>query len=104
MSDPMAHFRARFVRRCVDDRARIVAAMESWEGGAGDARGELIGIAHGLAGAGGTFGFAGITERAAEFEDRLVAEPQPQPGDVRARLDALLREIDAVIAAHPPGD
>lgn len=94
MNDPMASLREKFTRRCVGDRARIASAFALWENEDRSARPELIQIVHGLSGAGGTFGFDRLSERAADAEARLL---EHSSADVcRDAVEALLAELDAI--------
>jgi len=54
-------------------------------------------IAHGLAGAGGTYGFAGITCQSAALEDAAQGHlaGRSQPAEVQRALDQLLKRIGA---------
>nr|WP_245426113.1 Hpt domain-containing protein [Mesorhizobium sp. WSM3862] len=56
----------------------------------------LTKLAHSLAGAAGTFGFAEISVRASALETLLIE--QAESGDVRAALDALVAEIERTLA------
>lgn len=82
----MRDLRARFVARIAADRREIEAL---------DARGSagrLRELAHGLAGAGGTFGFPGISAAAERLEVALDAgAPAAEP---RAALIAALRGVE----------
>ncbi|MBZ9816811.1 Hpt domain-containing protein [Mesorhizobium sp. CA7] len=56
----------------------------------------LIRLAHSLAGAAGTFGFAEISARAPVLETLLIE--QVDGGAVRAALDGLIAEIERTLA------
>lgn len=83
----MARLKHRFVERSRADRDALVKAL-----GEND-RGELRRLAHSLSGAGGIFGFAGISDRAAHLEQGV--DRNDPPDRLHELLDALLQEIDA---------
>lgn len=83
----MARLRQKFVERSRGDRDALAKAFD------GGDRGELRRLAHSLSGAGGIFGFAGISQRAAQLE-QAVDRNEP-PDRLRELLDALLEEIDS---------
>lgn len=56
----------------------------------------LTKTAHSLAGAGGTFGFPGISERASHLEELLVRDADPAPADIGSALNALILEMKRV--------
>ncbi|MBZ9658693.1 Hpt domain-containing protein [Mesorhizobium sp. ESP-6-4] len=56
----------------------------------------LIRLAHSLAGAAGTFGFAEISARASTLETLLIE--QADGASMRAALDALIAEIERTLA------
>ena len=92
-NDPFAALQQRFLARCVDRLAELKVAREQGfvPGEGSDAT--LIGIAHSLAGAAGTFGFAGISARASELETLLIERPHA----ARAALDTLIAEIERTL-------
>ncbi|MER8913011.1 Hpt domain-containing protein [Mesorhizobium sp. M0761] len=55
----------------------------------------LIGTAHSLAGAAGTFGFAEISVRASALETLLIG--QADDGAAHTALDALITEIERTL-------
>ena len=57
---------------------------------------EIAKLAHGIAGAGGFFGFDHLSRRASELEATLEAE-STEP-EQREALSSLIRELDVVIA------
>lgn len=57
----------------------------------------MTGIAHSLAGAGGTLGFPEISSRAFEVESILLEENSD--GRAAAALDQLIRTLEAVTAS-----
>jgi HPt (histidine-containing phosphotransfer) domain-containing protein len=89
----LAELRTRFRERAVVDTATIEGAAEELSAGAAtpDLATELRQIAHRLAGAGGTFGYLEISERASELEALLIAE-QDGP-EVVESCRALVSEI-----------
>jgi len=83
----MARLKHRFVERSRGDREALVKALGD------DERDELRRLAHSLSGAGGIFGFAGISECAAQLEQGVDRDDPPDR--LRELLDALLKEIDS---------
>ncbi len=81
----MQAFRTRFLARARADRIEIVAAAQAED------RGRLRGLAHGLAGNAGLFGFAEIGEAARRLEDRLIdgAGEDELQAETRNLLDRL---------------
>lgn len=75
----MAALRARFIARAAADRAALAEA-----GQAGDDA-EIRRIAHGLAGAAGTFGFPEVSAAALRVEEA---------DDIRPMLEALFAALD----------
>ncbi|TIW08077.1 MAG: Hpt domain-containing protein [Mesorhizobium sp.] len=88
-NDPFAPLRERFLARCADQLAELKAARE--QGPLPD----VTKLAHSLAGAGGTFGFAEISAKAAALETPLVE--QADGGAIDAALDALIAEIERTL-------
>lgn len=84
--------RQRFLARCADQLGELKAIARDPLPG----NGPLIRLAHSLAGAAGTFGFAEISARASELETLLLE--QADGGSVRAALDALIAEIERTLA------
>ncbi len=81
----MARLKHRFVERSRGDREALVNALRD------DDRQELRRLAHSLSGAGGIFGFAGISQCAAHLEQGIErGDPPDRLGEL---LDALLEEI-----------
>jgi HPt (histidine-containing phosphotransfer) domain-containing protein len=93
-NDPFAPLRQRFLARCVDQLAELKAIAHQAAPFVGND--PLIRIAHSLAGAAGTFGFAEISARASTLEMLLVE--QADGGSVRAALEALIEEIGRTLA------
>jgi HPt (histidine-containing phosphotransfer) domain-containing protein len=83
--------RARFLARAQSDLARLRAAS-SRLGADPAAIAEIERVAHGLAGAGGTFGFMEVSEQAEQVE--ILAEA----GDA-ARLPPMLAALDRALVA-----
>jgi HPt (histidine-containing phosphotransfer) domain-containing protein len=94
IDDPFAPLRQRFLIRCAGQLAELKAIAS--QGGPLPDSDPLIKIAHSLAGAAGTFGFAEISARASALETLLVE--QADGGAVRAGLDALIAEIERTLA------
>ncbi len=90
--DRLRELRERFRERALADTAAIEGMAEDLRTGAGpsDLAAQLRQIAHRLAGAGGTFGFAEISARASELEDLLEGHGD---GELVERCQALVSEI-----------
>ncbi|WP_309092743.1 Hpt domain-containing protein [Phenylobacterium sp.] len=84
--DPLAALRGRFLERAAADLAWIHAT-------GGTPAEELLARAHKLAGAGGTFGFAAVSEAAAAVED-----------DIREGRAADLRPLVSALEGLPPAN
>lgn len=102
--DPLAELRARFIARC---RERITGLRTLIDGAAGEGTSveALVRLAHQLAGAAGTFGYATLGRTAATLEDRVLAEAQgastvdPRPlAALLASLEAQIAELEATTA------
>ncbi|RWA70659.1 MAG: histidine phosphotransferase [Mesorhizobium sp.] len=93
-TDPFAPLRQRFLARCTDQLAELKAVREG--GPLPGSSDSLVKLAHSLAGAAGTFGFAEISARASVLETLLVE--QADGGSVRAALDTLIAEIERTLA------
>ncbi|CDX35106.1 conserved hypothetical protein [Mesorhizobium sp. ORS 3359] len=93
-NDPFAPLRQRFLARCADQLAELKTISHQTTPLPGND--SLIRLAHSLAGAAGTFGFAEISARASALETLLVE--QADGGSVRAALDALIQEIERTLA------
>lgn len=78
-SDPLAALRARFLERAAGDLAWIRET-------GGEPTEELLARVHKLAGAGGTFGYAAVSEAAAAVEDDLR---EGRPADLTGLVSAL---------------
>jgi HPt (histidine-containing phosphotransfer) domain-containing protein len=82
----MARLKERFIERSQGDRETLVAALESND------RETLRRVAHSLSGAGGIFGFPGISENAALLEQAIDRDDPPD--QLHERLGRLLAAID----------
>ncbi|HEX7007072.1 MAG TPA: Hpt domain-containing protein [Alphaproteobacteria bacterium] len=100
LSDPVQAFRERAKR----DRARTDRLMARLDGlrwrRAAQPLAELEALAHGLAGAGGTFGFPALSETAARLERRLEGWRRKAPTTLTARQIAGLRRLVERMAAE----
>lgn len=94
-ADPFGPLRLRFTARCREQLAVLKAAARSQKGLAAGL-GDLLKIAHSLAGGGGTFGFPELSERASYLETLLSDESEADPSKVRASLDALILELERI--------
>ncbi|WP_271083841.1 Hpt domain-containing protein [Brevundimonas sp. NIBR11] len=89
MSDPLAPLRARFRARARDDLARLRALKT------GDlASSDLRMLAHNMAGAAGTFGYAALGAAAMAVDDRYVVGDLPD-ADQLILLEHLLAQAAA---------
>lgn len=102
MPDPMIAFREKFRQRCVADRERILRLFDAWKRAETGAQDDLLSIVHGLAGAGGTFGFASLSERAAEVEARLLERGAESEIDYNALIAGLLQELTMIEKNETP--
>jgi HPt (histidine-containing phosphotransfer) domain-containing protein len=99
----MTLFREKFRTRCAVDREKVEAAFASWRSGGTSAYGELVSVLHGLAGAGGTFGFSSLSEQASEAEERLLDTGPEDAAPHEERISSLvdkLRRIEQGEAAE----
>jgi len=102
-SDPaFDEVQRRFRERVTRDHDRLTALWralaESREDSAVDPRWrEIENIAHGLYGAGGTFGYPAISRAAAVLERHVAAQPR-RPAALARAIAALLR-----VLGEPPG-
>lgn len=83
MSDVFEALREKFRERCARELARLSEPDLAVE--------ELRVLAHGLAGAGGTFGFPEVSAAAADLEEALDRGPATEAA--RARLADALRAL-----------
>jgi len=88
--------RARFLARAQSDLARLRAASGRMADPAAIA--EIERVAHGLAGAGGTFGFMEVSEQAEQVE--ILAEARDAAG-LPSMLAALDRALVAALDSRP---
>ncbi|TPN83140.1 Hpt domain-containing protein [Mesorhizobium sp. CU2] len=95
-NDPFAPLRLRFLARCADQLAQLKAIAEGQDSLHGSSKDPLVKIAHSLAGAAGTFGFADISTRASALETLLVEKANEEA--VGTALDALIAEIERTLA------
>jgi CheY-like chemotaxis protein len=99
--DPLADLRAGFLQRVKRDVATLskdrLALQETSEVSA--ALDRIKCIAHSLAGAGGIYGYAEISDAAADLEDAVIAEPAPIETVISA-IDRLIAR--AAIDGNPP--
>lgn len=86
--------RQRFLVRCASQLGELKAIAR--QGAPLPGNDPLIKIAHSLAGAAGTFGFAEISALASALETLLIE--QADDATVRAGLDALIEEIERMLA------
>jgi HPt (histidine-containing phosphotransfer) domain-containing protein len=95
ISGPLEQIRKRFIERCRGDlhRLRELRSSGAYRDSA-EALSGLAGIAHSLAGAGGTLGFPEISSRAFEVESLLIEGKV----DDRATsaLDQLIKALETV--------
>ncbi|TSE03104.1 Hpt domain-containing protein [Mesorhizobium intechi] len=92
-NDPFGALQQRFLVRCNDRLAELKAARERGFLAGKESVDVLVGIAHSLAGAAGTFGFPDISARASELETLLIEQPQAAP----TALDTLIAEIERTL-------
>ncbi|MBZ9763992.1 Hpt domain-containing protein [Mesorhizobium sp. CA8] len=90
--DPFAPLRERFLARCADQLAELKAAHQAPPLPGNE---PLIRVAHSLAGAAGTFGFAEISKQASILEMLLVE--RADGGSVHAALAAVIAEIERTL-------
>jgi HPt (histidine-containing phosphotransfer) domain-containing protein len=94
--DPFHSLKQRFLGRCRADLLVMEAIAPEKLEAPGDAREQLTRMAHSLAGAGGTFGFASISESASDLEQLLVADIEPAAAEIEAALRTLVLELKRV--------
>jgi CheY-like chemotaxis protein len=92
--------RVAFVQRARKDAATLISCRRTVETGPArsEALAEIRTIAHGLAGAAGIYGFAEISEAAADLEHHIVAEAANGHtyGQVAPTLDALIALLASI--------
>ena len=86
MNAALEKLKQRFRERCTADRTSLQQMTQ-----AGDVDGVRM-LAHKLAGAAGTFGFAPLSEAALHLEDQVAYGERPDPALVGA-LDAMLAVV-----------
>jgi two-component system OmpR family response regulator len=94
--DPLDALRAGFLLRVKKDAAALVVLRIARKNGT-DPAGTLASIkqvAHGLAGAGGIFGFAEISDAAATLEDEVIAEIAGAGAPLDDALDHLISRTE----------
>jgi CheY-like chemotaxis protein len=100
--DPFDELRGAFLQRVQKDANALTSLRLALQDGssATDALSEIKHIAHGLAGAGGIFGFAEISDTAAALEDEVVRELTGSGSGERIvpALDRLLSRLETTIA------
>lgn len=72
MTDPLAPLRERFRKRAADDLTRLQVLMTGDPGA-----NELRTLAHNMAGAAGTFGYAALSAAARAIDDQYVVGRTP---------------------------
>lgn len=95
--DQLDAMRNAFVLRSNEDRAELsrLQALLGADAPPGPALAEVRSIAHRLAGAGGIFGFAELSDAAAKLEDMILAEdPAATPAQVAAAIGNLIVVIE----------
>lgn len=91
-TDRLEALRVQFIERCRNDIAAL-EPMTRRDASIQAARTELAGIAHRLAGSGGTFGYPEVSAAAAQLEARLDPESPPDHPGLSAALAQLLGEL-----------
>jgi two-component system OmpR family response regulator len=103
--DPFAEARAGFLRRVEGDVGKLKSVRASLGETVGrpDALAVIRHIAHGLAGAGGIFGFADISDAGALLEEAVISEQQGQAAGaaIDNAIDHLISR--AFMVAEAPG-
>jgi HPt (histidine-containing phosphotransfer) domain-containing protein len=88
----------KFVERCKNELAVLIdiagkATLDL------ESRSHLARLAHSLAGAGGTFGFAEISTAASDLEEVLTADGPADETQVRPALQALIAAVNRAASA-----
>jgi HPt (histidine-containing phosphotransfer) domain-containing protein len=88
--------RSRFVERCRNDLQKL----DEFRHGSAELAGAttndmLIRTVHGLAGAGGTFGFPEVSRKAGELETLMIDRSSTEPERRRA-LDSLIATLESL--------
>lgn len=84
--------RARFIERCGGDLQKLREVRDMSSGTADDT---LVRTVHGLAGAGGTFGFPEVSRKAGQLETLLIEKGSTE-SDRRHALDALIATLEGL--------
>lgn len=87
VADKLAQLKQRFAERCRTSLQDLHDAKSD--------RQRMTAIAHSLAGAGGTFGFPALSEKAARLET-LLLENAPDVAKIDSVFAALVDELEAV--------
>ncbi len=98
----LAELSERFRQRAIVDRTALseIAAVLEKDTAVGVDPDDIQRIAHRLAGAGGTFGFPGISACAAELE--MLASTTTSPEELAAGCMSLALEIDRALGPKAP--
>lgn len=88
--DPLAALRLRFKARALSDADGLTTALQQ----SNDE--QIEGLAHGLAGAAGLFGFNAIGEQAKEIDRQFAEGERP----ARTQVEALIATIRRDMAAY----
>lgn len=93
----LAALQMRFLARAAEDRARIEKNLGCIDDPLARARvlAELRDLSHGLAGAGGTFGYAGVSAAAEAFEARIL-EDTVETAVVREEAERLIAVLQGL--------
>ncbi|WP_274627694.1 Hpt domain-containing protein [Arvimicrobium flavum] len=97
MDDPFDVLRRRFVARCQGELASLERIAREGAAALDDSRrDQLVKTVHSLAGAGGMFGFSGLSERASMVETLLGGDSEATPAQIKAALDELVLELQRI--------
>jgi CheY-like chemotaxis protein len=96
--DPLDKLRSVFLQRVKKDAATLAEHRSAFKDGTSTPAtlARIRGIAHGLAGAGGIYGFAEISDAAAALENAIVVDPHcpSSGGGIVSALDRLISRAD----------
>ena len=103
MEAKLGALRDRFRARMFTERAALQGIVTDLERGApsSEHEDEIRRLAHGLSGAGGTFGFPAISSCAAQLEEFLATSPEP--AELIEGCHALIHDIDREIGSSDQG-